>query len=317
MDLVEEVAPFDGRLQVVLRNDDGRYNDLASTANSVVKRGSQIDISPGYTTSQGPRVSAGSLFWIEGWQYDNSPTGGTFTLFARDGWSALRHWRARREYAWSTGQCNIFQLLSFVLSRAGLEYACLSNSTVLTSLRPSFAIHPGEDGLTAVRRLLAMVPDVVRVVGESASGIDPVAGQQVDYAYGIDHGILETRYRTGDIELDRVQVFGQGIMLDAFDWPGIGEVYDRLHQEQDLNLTTSDQAQGRADALLRKAAISSLTDELLVLVNCGQELYDVVTVTDPAMRLDAAPRRVLGMTLRYSRGSAAPRYDMRLRLGAV
>ncbi|MGD0766370.1 MAG: hypothetical protein ABR978_08740, partial [Dehalococcoidia bacterium] len=64
MDLVEEVAPFDGRLQVVLRNDDGRYNDLASTANSVVKRGSQIDISPGYTTSQGPRVSAGSLFWI-------------------------------------------------------------------------------------------------------------------------------------------------------------------------------------------------------------------------------------------------------------
>lgn len=317
LELVEEIAPFDGRLRVVLRNDDGRYNDLGSAANAVVRRGAQINVSPGYLTSQGLRVSTSPLFWIEGWQHDNSAGGGTLTLFARDGCSALRHWRARREYAWSAGQWNVFQLLSFVFSRAGLEYACLSNSSVLTSLHPSFAIHPGEDGLTAVRRLLAMVPDVVRVVGESASGIDPVADQGADYAYGTDHTILEARYRTGDVELNRVQVFGQGIMLDAFDWPSINEIYDRLHQEQDLNLTSYDQAQGRASALLRKAAISSLADELLVPVNCGQELYDVVTVTDPAMGLVAAPRRVVGMSLRYSRRSADPRYKMRLRLGAV
>jgi hypothetical protein len=56
-------------------------------------------------------------------------------------------------------------------------------------------------------------------------------------------------------------------------------------------------------------------DELHVFgVNCGQELYDVVTVTDAQAGLSAVARRVLGLHWRYAMASG--RYDMTLRLGS-
>jgi len=85
----------------------------------------------------------------------------------------------------------------------------------------------------------------------------------------------------------------------------------------DLNLTTVAEAEDRAQALLRQAAVSSPAGEIVVPVNCGQELYDVVSVTDARAGLAAAPRRVSGMSLRYSRASKVPVYQMRLRLSAV
>jgi hypothetical protein len=114
-----------------------------------------------------------------------------------------------------------------------------------------------------------------------------------------------------------VQVFGRGLMVDAFDWPSIDAVYDRLLQVHDLNLGTTAEAQSRADAPLREAAMASRSEEIAVPVNCGQELYDVVTLTDARAGLGAAPRRVTGMSLQYSRVAAKPVYEMRLRLGAV
>jgi hypothetical protein len=93
-------------------------------------------------------------------------------------------------------------------------------------------------------------------------------------------------------------------------------VYDRLLQVHDLNLTVVSDAQARAGAMLRKAAMASLDGEIMVPVNCGQELYDVVAVTDARAGLSDAPRRINGISLHYSRADK-PVYQMRLRLGAV
>ena len=67
------------------------------------------------------------------------------------------------------GERNLFQLLSFVLARAGPELSALSSSPTITDLFPSFTIHPGESGATAVRRLLAMAPDVLFFRGEETA----------------------------------------------------------------------------------------------------------------------------------------------------
>ncbi len=317
LEVREETAPFDGRVRIVLRNDDGRYRDLTSGSLSLIKRGSQVDVSPGYVTSDGPAVSVGPRYWIDGWEYGSGAGKATFTLHAGGGWSLLERWRARREYAWAAGTATVFQLLSFLFARAGLELGCHSSSSTITSFRPSFAIHPGEDGRTAVRRLLETVPDVIAIAGESGLAMNPLPDQEADYAYGADHPVFSGRYGTGALDFNRVQVFGQGRMLDAFDWESIDDVYDRLRQVHDLNLTTAAQLQERVDALMRKAAMASLDGEIVVPVNCGQELYDVVTVTDAAAGLSEACRRVLGISLHYSRAGASPVYQMRLRLGAV
>lgn len=313
----EEIAPFDARVRIVLRNDDGRYSDLTSGGKSLIGLSAQVDVNPGFMTSQGIRVSIGQRYWVEGWEYDCRDGGSTFTLLARDGWWLLRHWRARRQYAWNAGDANIFQLLSFVFARAGLETGCLSSSQTLTTSKPSFAIHPSEDGLASVRRLLRMVPDVVCMTGETAVILNPLASDAATYAYGKDHAILSGRYGVPDREANRVQVFGRGVVVDAFDWPSVDAIYDRLLQVQDLNLTAAADAQSRADALLRQAAMASRAEEIVTPPNCGQELYDVVTVTDGRAGLAAAPRRVTGLRLHYSRNAVEPTYEMRLRLGAV
>ena len=59
-----------------------------------------------------------------------------------------------------------------------------------------------------------------------------------------------------------------------------------------------------------------MSGEITVPVNCGQELYDVVEVTDSGAGLADARRRVLGLSLRYSTGER-PSYEQRITLGTV
>jgi hypothetical protein len=313
----QEVTPFDGKLRIVLRNDDGRYAGLADGPYAAIKRSSQIDFSPGYVTSGGVQVSTGQRYWIEGWEYERRDGKSAFVLYARDGWWLLRNWRARRVYAWGAGEGSVAEILSFIFARSGLEFASLSSSEAMTLHMPAFAIHPGEDGLVAVRRLLEKVPDVIRLSGEDVVSINPLPDQDVDYDYGAEHPVLSGRYGEATPAWNRAQVFGQGVLVNAFDWPSIGDVYDRLRQVSDLNLTTPDAAQERADALLREEVMSASTGEIVVAVNCGQELYDVVSVTDALAGLAEERRRIVGLALRYARGGAKPLYEMRLRLSAV
>jgi hypothetical protein len=312
-----ETRPQEGHLRVVLRNDDGRYNDLSGGAYAAIRSGSQVDFSPGYVTASGPVVSPGARYWIEGWDYVNGRGRALFVLHASDAWALLANWQARRQFAWNAGQKTVYGLLQFVLGRAGLGFAAFSASATVTSLSPAFTIQPAESGEAAVSRLLAMVPDVLLVSGEYGYLVNPTATQATVYGYGTEHAILEGRYGFRSTSFNRVQVFGQSLMVEDFDWTGVGDIYDRLHQDHDRNLTTTAAAQDRADALLRHQEMRAADDEVLAPVNCGQELYDVVEVTDPRAGLSAARRRVLAMSLRYVRSRPTPAYEMRVRLEAV
>jgi hypothetical protein len=319
-----ETRPREGRLRAVLRNDDGRYNDLSGGPYAAIRHGSQVDFNPGYVTASGPAVAPGARYWIDGWDYVSGPArpaGGhgraLFVLYASDAWVLLDNWRARRQFAWDAGEITVYGLLRFVLGRAGLGFGALSASSTVTTFSPAFTIQPAESGKTAVSRLLAMVPDVLLISGEHGYLVNPTAAQATDYEYGVEHAILEGRYGSRSASFNRVQVFGQNVMVEGFDWTSVADIYDRLHQAHDLNLTSTAAAQDRADALLRHEEMRAADGEVLVPVNCGQELYDVVEVSDPRAGLSAARRRVLAMSLRHVRDKPTAAYEMRLRLGAV
>ena len=93
-------------------------------------------------------------------------------------------------------------------------------------------------------------------------------------------------------------------------------VYDDLRQEHDRNLTTVALVESRADAMLRASALEATSGEITVPVNCGQELYDVIEVTDASAGLTAARRRVLASGIRYSTGER-PVYEQRMRWALV
>ncbi len=316
LELTSETDPNGGRLRLVLRNDDGRYLDL-SGEKAVIKAGGEVRVSPGYQTAGGPLASSGLAYWIERWEYTSGEGKATLVLDARDAWQLMEGWRSRHQYAWAQGERNVFQLLSFVMARAGLEFSSLGSSSVLTDLYPSFTIHPGESGATAVRRLLAMVPDVLFFRGHFAYIKNPQANEASDYSYGTDHAIFRGRHGSQRPQANRVQVFGDDLFVEAFDWDEIEDAYDRVRQVHDLNLDTVARAQDRADAEMRHQEIASSSGEIVVPVNCGQELYDVISISDQSAGLTDARRRVVGLSMRYSAGGRVPVYEQRLWLGAV
>ena len=309
--LHEEDCSGNGLL--VLRNDDGRYNEPGSGDLQLLRRGSQIKTSPGYHTNQGAESSSGPAFWVTGWEHRVSGGRSVFALHLVGGWSLLEGWRARRQFAWAAAQATVREILTSLLARMGMSLDVISASNALDSYQPEFTVHPGEDGRTAVRRLLALVPDVIFFRGGQACVKLLQPTDATDYVYGTDHAIFEGRYASSLGAYNRVQAFGSGVTGEAFSWPEVEEAHDRLLQVHDLNLDTEAKAQERAEALLHTPGRTD-TAEIAVLANCGQEIYDVVEVTDARLGLSGARYRVLGLDMHYER-EKDPRYTHTLTLG--
>ena len=66
---------------------------------------------------------------------------------------------------------------------------------------------------------------------------------------------------------------------------------------------------------LPAAEMESVSGTIRIPVNCGQQLYDVIDITDDRAGLEAEKKRVLGLNLAYNprRGQ----YEQQLLLGAV
>jgi hypothetical protein len=211
---------------------------------------------------------------------------------------------------------NVKDILAFVLARVGLNVEVKSQSPIMTSYFPDFAINPGVSGDNVIDRLLSFVPDVIFIEGEGAYLLNPQSADTSVYSYGQGHVILEGRYRSGAWELNRIQVEGeQGLAVNTFSWSQVDRFYDRLVRIEDRNIGTASEAQQRGEACLREAEIESAGGTILVPVNCGQQLYDVIDVTDDRAGLNAAKRRVLGLVLVYQRTKS--QYVNRLELGVV
>lgn len=312
-DVVEATVverPFGGRMRLVLRNDGGLYSGPPSP----VRPGAEVRISPGYRTASGPLVSDGPAFWIDRIEYGTGNGESFLVLEGRDAWALLEGWQARRQYTWAAGAQNVFGILQWLFARAGLEFSSSGASASASNLYPAFTLNPGESGLTAARRLLDKLPDAIFLRGEFAYLTEPLASETADYAYGTDHRIIAGRYGDTAAEANRAQVYGKAVFGERFDWPAAAETHDRLVHVLDANLTTVAQVEARADALLRRSALETADGEIAVPVNCGQELYDAIDVTDTLAGLASSKRRVLALALRYSAERGV--YEQRIGLGA-
>jgi len=319
LSLRQETGRNQGRLTVELRNDDGRYASLPSP----LEIGCQLEVSPGYVTSQGDEVSSGQAFALEACEHTSSGGKASLFLYAVDGWGQINAWRARHQSRWnkSSSEMSVKDILAFVLARVGLKLEVKSQSSVVTSYYPDFAIHSNNRGDVIVNKLLSFVPDVLFIEGNKAYVVNPQSADNSVYSYGQDHPIFEGRYREGGWELNRVQVEGydseseEPIVVDSFSWSQIAKLYDRLSQLEDRNIDTVAKAEQRGEAYLREAEIESISGTIRIPVNCGQQLYDVIDITDSRAGLDAEKKRVLGLTLIYNPLRSG--YEQRLSLGAV
>jgi hypothetical protein len=312
-----------GKLIVELRNDDGRYASPGEGSLAVLDIGGEIEVSPGYVTVTGNECSTGLSYSLEAREHTSSAGQASFILQAQDGWRALGEWRARYQFRWNkaSADMNVKDIIAFILARAGLKLEIVSQSAAVISLYPDITLNAGIDGKSVVQKLLSFVPDVLFIEGNKVYLVNPLASDNSVYGYGGEHVLLAGTYRQDAMDINRVQVegydsgAGESVLTDSFSWEEIGTLYDRLKQVEDRNIGTVAEAQQQGQAILRQSEIEAFDGSITVPVNCGQQLYDVIDVTDGRAGLDAAKKRVLGITLvfRPLRGE----YSQRLRLGAV
>ncbi len=323
LSLRQELTRAGGNLIVELRNDDGRYAAPGEGSLAVLDIGCQLDFSPGYRTTAGNEVSSGQTFILNDYEHTSSGGKASLVLYAVDGWNLIEVWRARHQFRWNkdTDQLSVKQILEYVLARVGLKLEVVSQSSVITGFYPDFTINPNNRGEAVIRRLLSFVPDGLFIEGNKAYLVNPLSADSSVYSYGATHPILEGGYRRGAWELNRVRVEGyddgasEPIIVDSFSWGEIDRLYDRLKQLEDRNIDTVNKAQQRGEAYLRHAEIESGGGTIRIPVNCGQQLYDVVDITDSRAGLDAEKKRVLGLALVYNPGQGE--YEARLSLRAV
>ncbi|MDO8688189.1 MAG: hypothetical protein Q7K41_06350, partial [Dehalococcoidales bacterium] len=319
LSLRQESGENQGTLMAELRNDDGRYSSLPSPLDI----GCQLEVSPGYVTSEGNEVSSGQTFALADYEHTSAGGKASLVLYARDGWAQISAWQARHQFRWnkSSSDMSVKDILAFVLARVGLRLDVKSQSSIITGYYPDFTIHPGNHGDTIIKRLLAFVPDVLFIEGYTAYVVNPQSSDTSAYAYGQAHPVFEGRYRQGGWEFNRIQVEGYDpiadgkIVKDTFVWSQIDKLYDRWQQLEDRNIDTTTKAEQRGEAYLREAEMVSAGGSILVPVNCGQQLYDAIDITDSRAGLDAGKRRVLGITLIYQPFHG--KYEQRLSLGGV
>lgn len=288
-----------------LDNSKGAYLPLPAA----ITQGAQVEISPGYYVAGSPVVSADILYHVTAIEHD--PDRGRVIITAAPIWQALADWTAVRAIQYAAGSKNLFGIAQDIVARAGLEFAANGASAQVTSLTPAFTIPAGADGLTALRSLLARVPDVVRATNEFLSINEPLAADTADAAYewkasGTNHPIHAARYVERAKPSPHVRVLGGAIanvIGESIDYDESALTYSGPRIIADRELTTGTLAANRAASEARDLEIDSRADRITAPVHCGLEVNDVLAITDSRQALTASKRRVLAIaTKKDNRG---------------
>ena len=303
-----------GRMRLVLRNDDGRYGpDAAPVA---LAAGGELRPGPGYVTSAGEEASDGRAFWIAAVRRRYEPGGSTVEIEAVDGWGLLDAWTAPRQFVWAAGEASASRVLTGVMQHAGIRLARGSSSVESATLRPAFTMRAGERGSTAVRRLLAMLPDEVIMrdhwafLGEPAANDAPVA------SFGDDDRLVRITVESGAPATGWARIFGAGVLAEAVHEDALAEGGGTAIVV-DENIDAQARAEARAAAVLRRSQLALGRGEVVVRPHPGLEVGDVVAIASKRAGVLGARFRASGLHLRYVRGGRRAVYEQRIALSDV
>jgi hypothetical protein len=328
LDLTKDIVALSqsnpGTLVLELDNSKGQYANPGQGNLANLKKRSEVVLKLGYKTIAGKETSEAGTCWIDSWEYSSKPDVSRFTLICLDGWGIVDRWAARYQMRWNKDEVNpksVWQVLYQLLARVGIK---LTNtppkpqSSAINNFYPDFTINPGTGGDTAIRRLISFVPDKLVFRGQEAFTKNPLSSENSCYSYGTDHAILSGKYIEA-VTVSRARAIGRDtednrILEEAQDWDLLQLAVDILEQNYDPNLQTAARAQERADAILREASLRAQHGNLVVPTNVGQELLDVVEVTDERCGISKEKYRVQTIRTDYDRRQA--RYDQTLTLGA-
>jgi len=307
-------------LNIALDNSKAQYSPDSSQLTADSSKRSEVVLKLGYKTSQGNEAVEVGRYWIDSWEYSSTPNTSLITLYCLDGQGLAGKWSARFQMRWPADK-RVWEIIQEIICRWGINLTSpggVPKSSAVDNLYPDFTIQPGTTGDAALRRILSFIPDALIFDGNEAYVKDLKDDEASSYSYGTAHVILQGEYSEA-VSLTRARAIGRAedesrIVEDAFDWPNLELGIDNLEQSYDPNLQSAARAQERADAILRKASLRAERGNLVVPTNVGQELYDVITVTDARCGITSKKYRVMRIDVQYA--PLGGQYQQRFTIGA-
>jgi hypothetical protein len=316
---------------IMLDNSQGQYASPGTGALASLRFRSEIVLKLGYKTTAGNETSEAGTYWIDSWEYSTNLNQSLFRLNCLDGWGLMDRWTARYQMRWNKDAVNpksVWQILYQLLARAGIKLTntpTKPQSSTINNFYPDFIVNPGAPGDSAIRRLLSFVPDRLVFRGQEAFTKNLLADEESCYSYSTNpsnptnsHPILSGEYRE-ETHASRARAVGRGasdncILKEALDWDLLALAIDQLEQDYDPNLQTATRAQERVDAMLRSQQTQRTPATIVVPTNVGQELFDVIKVTDERCGISEKNYRVQAIQTHYDRRKE--RYEQAFNLGA-
>jgi hypothetical protein len=296
-------ADLDG--EIWLDNHDGALNNLGTGDLAPVKRGSMVEISRGYRTSEGNEYLDWPDLWIEDWEYVADFKGKSYlVLYCTGGWGYLASMAAARQYQWEDDEATVWTIAERLFALAGFELSSEGEaSSLIASHKPAIVINPGEDLRGACLKVLSKVPDFV-YWSKGVPYVKELADDEAsDYTYGGagNHVIDAGRYGVRTPGYNHIEVFstmnlyGIPVFGDEVDYDEINLVGHRLQKIFDYAYDTNSECDARAVAQLRKHDATKNRGMIETLPNLGLQLLDVVTITDTRAGVTSETYRVRGI----------------------
>jgi hypothetical protein len=182
----ENIQPLNrSDLVIVLDNSKGTYSSLPTTH---IKRGSRIELGYGYRTPTA-ETTGGNHYFLEDWTYDRAPNVATVTLYCIDAWGLLEKYviPSPGEFNLVSNTHRVYDIISLIIQCIGGTLNWKSYSTPMLQY-PKLEVSAGETGAGLLRRLLALVPDVIYFSGLNARIVYPQTSDSSTYAYNFPGG---------------------------------------------------------------------------------------------------------------------------------
>jgi hypothetical protein len=304
LSLKQQTIGTESILTLELANDDAGFTSLPSPLDI----GCRLNFSPGYLTENGHEVCEGQSYTLQACEYLNSDGSTKMVLYAVNGWESISRWAAKQQYRWNANseEKSIKDILAFILARAGLRLEIVSSSDTILNSCPDFNINPGTKGDKAVKKLLSFIPDRIFIEGDIAYLVNPLPDDMPVYSYSapqtdLIHAVLRASYRTEAPAYNHIRVEGFDsinslpVIVNCFDYDDIANSNARFMSVEDVNISSVDEAAGRAESILRKDRSACTSGYIEIHPNCAQQVYDVINISDSKAGFVNERRRIIGI----------------------
>jgi hypothetical protein len=308
---IDERSGLDQRGELVLDNAAGTF---AGPPDPIALQ-HDVDLAIGYDAASSivPRQS------ITGWRYERR--GGVSVFVLELAGNAYWLGQSRPRTTITHDNYTAVNIMRAAAARAGLRLSSSGGSTRATTEQFDWAVHPHNNGLSALLQVMDIVPDLPLSAGTfTVRMYEPLTADSVDYDYvSSGHRIYESVTHN-----ERAASLAEAIGADDelgqdFDFTELA--YDKpiTSRRRDAHSASGADAEDYAEALLRKAQLARDLGHLVTAPHCGLEVGDVVQYSDVLVHdTDPLVARVAAIkTTMRRRHNQRALYEQRVRLAGL